>query len=241
MSLFIEVCVDSLGGAFIAEKAGADRIELNSALALGGLTPSLGTFLEIRKKISLPIVIMIRPRAGDFYYSKEEFEIMLKDIELFVSYGAKSFAIGILDNNKELDLKRMKILIKKGGGAEIVLHRAFDITPDPFKTLERAVDLGIKRILTSGQKKTALEGAELIKRLIEKADGRIEILPAGGINRSNIEKLISITGVEQIHGSFLKKEKNINQSNLQSNHFGLFYLPDLIEIKKIKNIFNSTK
>ena len=238
MSLFIEVCTDSFEGAVIAEKAGADRLELNSGLSVGGLTPSLGTFLEIRKNIYLPIVIMIRPRAGDFYYSEKEFEIILKDFELFASYGAKSFAIGILKNNKELDLKRMKILIKKGGGAEIILHRAFDLTPDPFKTLEMAVDLGIKRILTSAQKKTALKGAELIKRLIEKAEGRIAILPAGGINKSNVEKLISITGVEQIHGSFSKKSFKIGKTDKSlKSDFGNYFLLSFEEISYIEKNF----
>jgi len=125
-----------------------------------------------------------------------------------------------------------------GEGSEIILHRAFDLTPDPFKTLEMAVDLGIKRILTSAQKKTALKGAELIKRLIEKAEGRIAILPAGGINKSNVEKLISITGVEQIHGSFSKKSFKIGKTDKSlKSDFGNYFLLSFEEISYIEKNF----
>ncbi len=202
----LEVCVGSVAGGIIAEKGGADRIELNSACSLGGLTPSVGTIKEAVDKIKIPIIVMIRPRAGAFVYNQSELDIMERDIEEVKQYGIKGFATGILKEDGRVDIAKCKKIFKKMEGKDIVFHRAFDLTPDPFEALEICIDLGVKRILTSGQKPSAIEGAELIKKLIEKSKGRIEILPAVGINKDTVEDFIKKTGCTQVHDAFPRIE-----------------------------------
>ena len=200
--MILEVCVGSVSGGITAEKGGADRIELNSSCSLGGLTPSIGTVMEARKNISIPIITMIRPRAGAFVYNSQEIAVMEKDIEEIKPLGIKGFATGILKENGKIDIGKCKKLFKKMEGKDIVFHRAFDLTPDPFESLEICIDLGVKRILTSGQKPSAIEGADLIKRLIEKGKGRIEILPAVGLNKSSVKEFVKATGTNQVHDAF---------------------------------------
>ncbi len=198
----LEVCVGSVLGGIIAEKGGADRIELNSSCSLGGLTPSIGTIIEAKKKISIPIITMIRPRAGGFVYNSHEIDIMERDMEEAGKYDIDGYAIGILNEKGKIDVKKCKKLFKKTEGKDIVFHRAFDLTPDPFEALEICIDLGVKRILTSGQKPSAIEGAETIKKLIDKSDGRIEILPAVGLNKDSVKDFVKKTGCTQVHDAF---------------------------------------
>jgi copper homeostasis protein len=198
----LEVCVGSILGGIIAEKGGADRIELNSSCSLGGLTPSIGLVSETKKNISIPIITMIRPRDGAFTYNSNEIKIMERDIEEIKKYDINGFAIGVLKEDGRINIEKCKKLFKKIEGKDIVFHRAFDLTPDPFEALEICIDLGVKRILTSGQKPSAIEGAETIKKLIEKSDGRIEILPAVGLNKNSVKDFIKTTGCTQIHDAF---------------------------------------
>jgi copper homeostasis protein len=182
-----------------AEAGGASRIELNAALALGGLTPSLGVFRQTRAKTHLPLLVMLRPRAGGFCYTASEFDAMETDLEIFAEAGADGFVLGILHEDGSLDEKRCKRLLDRAGNRPVVFHRAFDVTPDPFKTLDQLIALGFTRVLTSGQERTALEGADLIHRLVEHADGRIEILPGGGIRPHNVHEVLRRTGCNQVH------------------------------------------
>jgi len=178
--ILIEVCCGSIDDAVEAQRGGADRVELNSAIFLGGLTPSPGSIIEAKKRLNVPVMVMIRPRAGGFCYTQAEMEVMRHDAKLAVEYGADGLVFGILTPDGSVDTERCKWIIELAGGRQTVFHRAFDVTPDPLKVLDQLVDLGFTRVLTSGQEKTAPEGIELIRRLIVHAGDRIEILPGCG-------------------------------------------------------------
>lgn len=199
--ILLEVCVASLDDARTAVAGGADRLELNTALTLGGLTPSVGLVAEVRRHVSIPIIAMIRPRAGGFHYSAPDFEVMLRDAEAVIAAGADGVAFGVLTADGNIDLERCRRLLDRCGHHEAVFHRAFDVTPDPFAALEAAIDLGFDRVMTSGQAGTAQQGAGLIAELLARAGGRIEVLPAGGINGRTAPDLVARTGCRQVHAS----------------------------------------
>ena len=197
--VLLEICCGSIDDAIEAEKGGADRVELCSALFLGGLTPSLGTIQEAKRRLKIPIMVMVRPRGGGFAYSEAEMASMERDAEAAVEKGADGVVFGILQSDGAIDIPRCKRIRQLIGNRQAVFHRAFDVTPDPFEALEQLVDLGITRILTSGQKDSVPEGVELIKKLIERAGDRIEILPGGGIQAWNVKEMIERTGCRQVH------------------------------------------
>lgn len=200
-NVILEVAIASVDDAITAEQGGADRLELNSALILGGLTPSLGTLMEIKATVKLPVMVMVRPRAGGFHYSETDFAVMRRDVDLLLEHGADGIVFGILHENGELDIERCRQVVEQVGDIPCVLHRCFDVIPEPFAALEAAIDLGFRRVMTSGQEDSAYNGAQLIAELIELASGRIEVLPAGGINRFTVADVISRTGCSQIHAS----------------------------------------
>jgi copper homeostasis protein len=182
-----------------AEKGGAGRIELCSAIELGGLTPSFGLTKNCLSATRLSIMAMVRPRTGGFCYSKSEFETMLVDVEQFKSLGVAGIVFGILNSKRRIDLDRCRKVLEAANGLETVFHRAFDATADAERSLEELIELGLKRVLTSGQRQTAVEGRELIRRLVDRAAGRIQILPGSGLRSGNVLDFISATGVDQIH------------------------------------------
>ncbi|MGB0768363.1 MAG: copper homeostasis protein CutC [Phycisphaeraceae bacterium] len=209
----LEVCVASLRDAAIAAKAGAFRIELNSALALGGLTPSTGLVervVEAVEPTGCATIAMVRPRPGGFAYNADELSVMHRDVALLVERGVAGIALGVLDIDGRIDTEAMKRLIGsiQRGQREVVFHRAFDLTPDPLVAMEQLIDLGVTRILTSGGRPTADHGAPLIRSLVEHAAGRIEILPAGGIRPDNVSDLIATTGCDQVHASLRKIQRD---------------------------------
>ncbi|MBX2821405.1 MAG: hypothetical protein KTR29_17045 [Rhodothermaceae bacterium] len=198
----IEACIASVEDAIAAYEGGADRLELNMALRLDGLTPSLGLLREVKAAVPLPVIVMIRPRAFGFYYSSSEFTVMQTDIDAFLQEGIAGFAFGILTTEQEIDVPRTRQIVHQIKGVESVFHRAFDITPNPDIALNQLVDLGISRILTSGHMPTAPQGMENLRNLQQKAASRIEILPGSGVNTSNVAALLAQTGCTQIHGTF---------------------------------------
>jgi copper homeostasis protein len=197
----LEICTASAEDAAIAERGGADRIELNSALMLGGLTPSLGAVREARAAVRIPIIVMIRPRAAGFCYSRSDFTVMQRDLELALSEGAAGIAFGVLTAAGAVDVKRCREIVKLAAGREVVFHRAFDVTPKPLAALDQLIDLGVTRVMTSGQEASAYNGAVNIASYLRHARGRIEILPAGGINRFTLKDVIRGTGCDQVHAS----------------------------------------
>ena len=206
--ILVEICCASLEDALEAERGGADRVELCSALFLGGLTPSLGTIIEAKARLKIPIMVMIRPRGGGFCYTKSEMAVMERDAVLAAEQGAEGMVFGILNADGGIDEERCKRLRKLIGDRQAVFHRAFDVTPDPFRSLDQLVELGFTRVLTSGQEDTVPEGAQLIKRLIEYAGARIEILPGGGIKPLSLRQVVESTGCKQVHLTAFKTQSD---------------------------------
>lgn len=203
--VIIEVCCGSLDDAVRAERAGADRVELNAALHAGGLTPSIGALLEAKQRLSIPIISMIRPRAGGFCYTELEFETMLRDTRELAKAGSDGFAVGFLTPDGWLDEARCKQWIEAAGDKELVFHRAFDIMKnEPEEVLPRLARLGFRRILTSGREKSAPAGAQMIKRCV--GVGAVEVLAGGGVRAGNVADLVRETGCREVHFSCHKKD-----------------------------------
>ncbi|HEY7312861.1 MAG TPA: copper homeostasis protein CutC [Gemmataceae bacterium] len=199
--IVLEIAVASVDDALAAQGGGADRLELNAALAHGGLTPSLATLIEVKQTVALPVFVMVRPRPGGFCYGAADFRIMQRDIELSLAHGADGLVFGVLTEDRRVDVPRCRELIRQAGENPVVFHRAFDVTPDPFAALEQLIDLGVRRVLTSGQEVSAYNGAATIAELIRRAAGRIEVLPAAGINRFTVADVVARTGCDQVHAS----------------------------------------
>ncbi|GAA2901239.1 copper homeostasis protein CutC [Streptosporangium fragile] len=200
MSLTYEICIDSTAGALAAEKAGAHRVELCSALFEGGLTPTLGTVEATLAAVSsIRVHVIIRPRGGDFIYDKHEIAAMERDVAAVRDAGAQGVVIGALTPAGEVDTEVARRLIGAAEGLSVTFHRAFDMTADPFAALDTLIALGVDRVLTSGQDTTALEGAPLIASLVERAGDRVIVMPGGGITPRNVRRVVEATGVSEIH------------------------------------------
>lgn len=203
MEKIVEICCGSYYDAKMAALGGAKRIELNSALHLGGLTPTLSSLKLVKEEFDLNVICMVRPRGAGFHYNDEDFKVMLADAELLMEKGADGLAFGILDEHGEVDIERNKqiiAIIKKYNGTA-VFHRAFDCVKDPFKTMEILIDLGVDRVLTSGLEAKAMDGKEMIKQLQERFGDRIEILAGSGMNATNANEMMNYTGIHQVHSS----------------------------------------
>jgi copper homeostasis protein len=197
----LEVPVASVEDAVAARTGGADRLELSAALALGGLTPSLGTLQEVRRAVALPLIVLLRPRPGGFCYSPADYRVIQRDLDLALEHGADGVAVGILTAEGTVDLERCRQLLRQAGEKPVVFHRAFDVTPDPLTALEQLVELGVARVMTSGQEESAYAGAGRIAELLRHSAERIEVLPAGGINRFSVADVLARTGCDQVHAS----------------------------------------
>ena len=197
----LEACADSVESAVIATSAGANRLELCANLMIGGTTPTLATFEQVRKRCENIINVLVRPRFGDFCYTKDEFEIIKNEVRQFREAGADGIVTGILKPDGSLDIFRMKELMVEAGDMTVTLHRAFDVCADPYKTLEEAVALGIDIILTSGQANVCTDGKKCLKEAVRLAGGRIEIEAGSGVNAEVIEELYKETGVRSFHMS----------------------------------------
>ncbi|MBN9502309.1 MAG: hypothetical protein BGO01_13320 [Armatimonadetes bacterium 55-13] len=195
----VEIVCCSVDDCLEAHAGGADRIELCGAITVGGLTPSIGTLIEAKRRMPLPIVSMVRPRGAGFAYTDAEYATMLADAEQLMAHGSNGLVFGVLKEDGTLDAARMKQLVELCGSEDKVCHRCFDVVPNPEDTLEQLIDLGITRLLTSGQRAFASDGAPLIKKLVEQAAGRIEILPAGGLRMHNVVEFLKETGCYCVH------------------------------------------
>jgi copper homeostasis protein len=225
----LEICTASVEDCVKAEHGGADRVELNCALMLGGLTPSLGALRESRASVRLPIIAMIRPRPAGFCYSSSEFAVMQRDAEMALSEGAAGIAFGLLTAGGLVDLKRCRQMVKLALGRQAVFHRAFDVVRDPLTALQQLIDMGVTRIMTSGQEASAYNGAANIAGYIRQAAGRIEILPAGGINRFTIADVIQRTGCDQVHASLSAASQDRSASRRPQVSFGGTIKPSEVE------------
>ena len=201
MNYLIEIATTDFAGTEAAVNGGADRIELCSALSEGGLTPSFGLIKKCRENFSLPIFPIIRPRSGDFLYSDDEYSIMKNEVGLCKELGCDGIVIGFLKKDGSIDKKRTAKIVERAYPMEVSFHRAFDRCADAYQAMEEIIEAGCQRILTSGQQLTAIEGAELIKKLIVAAENRIIIMPGSGVKIENIKALAEATGAEEFHAS----------------------------------------
>lgn len=204
----IEICAGSIESAIAANKGGADRIELCSALSEGGITPSAGNIEYVCDNLNIPAFILIRPRTGDFHYSRADYEAMKKDILFAKRNGAKGIVTGMLNTDGTIDTCRMKDLIEMASPMQVTFHRAFDMTRNPVEALEEIINLGCHRILTAGQANNAIEGADLLAELVEIAGQRIIIMPGSGINLSNFSNLAEKTKATEFHLSATRSFKS---------------------------------
>ncbi len=237
--MLIEICANSYQSALNAELAGAKRIELCSELSLGGITPSFGLLKQVIETLKISVNVLIRPRSGNFIYSDDEFEIMKKNIKLCKELGCQGIVSGVLKGDNTIDIKRTQELLELSRPLSFTFHRAFDNVPNPLEALDRLIDLGFDRVLTSGQETTAIKGLELLKALKEKSNNRIIILPGSGINSANVSKFYRY-GFKEVHASGTTINQIGEIPKVQMNSSKLF--DETIEvhsdIKKIKDILN---
>lgn len=197
--MLLEICVTSVESALAAQRGGAARVELCDNLAEGGTTPGYGLISVARKSLRIKLHVMIRPRGGDFLYDDTEFEIMRQDINLAGQLGADGVVFGILTADGQVDVKRMQELIHAAKPMHVTFHRSFDMTADPFHSLEQVIECGADSLLTSGHQNKASEGIPLLKKLADQAAGRIEIMAGSGVNAENVSELVRETGVDAVH------------------------------------------
>lgn len=235
--MILEVCVDSVESAVNAEAGGADRVELCGDLIVGGITPSLALFERIREKINIPIHVLLRPRFGDFLYSEEEMEVLIRQAKLFAEAGADNLVIGCLTPDGQLDLEAMKRIIDAANGTPINLHRAFDMCRDLDEALEDAKKLGVVSILTSGGYASALEGIQVLDHLKKNA-GTIDIMAGAGMNAKNIKYMMANSSLTAYHMSGKKTLESKMQYRNPRVNMGL---PTLSEYEIIQTDANEIR
>ena len=195
----IEICLESVESVIAAARGGADRVEFCSDLFAGGTTPSQGAFKTARKHTTIAMMVMIRPRGGDFCYSDLEFETMREDIRLFKEAGADGVVFGILNPDGTIDTKRSKELIALSRPMQVTFHRAFDMTPNAEEALETLIAMGVDRVLTSGQEASVMEGLPLLKKLVDQGRERIIVMPGAGISERNFAYVHEMVGASEYH------------------------------------------
>ncbi|MCA0400934.1 MAG: copper homeostasis protein CutC [Proteobacteria bacterium] len=204
-SPLIELCVEGVDGVLAAEAAGADRVELCASLLEGGLTPSLGIIRVALERARIPVYPIIRPRGGDFLYSEAEFATMLADIRACRDMGVKGVVFGCLNADATYDEARMRALVEAAGPMSTTSHRAFDMTRDLDQAVEALVRCGVKRVLTSGQRDTAMEGLANLRRTVERAAGRLKVMACGFLDAANIATVRDGSGVDELHFAAMKQ------------------------------------
>lgn len=199
-----EILCGNVEDCILAQEGGADRIELNSGTLLGGLTPSLGTYLLAKEKVSIPIVVMIRPRGAGFYYSELEKEAMFEDARIFLEAGVDGIVFGFLHADGTLDVETTERMVKLAHsfGKEAIYHRAIDNSLNPEICLQGLIELNVDRVLTSAGKEFAYQATDILAKWQSRYGDKIEILPGGGVTSENVVELVESTGCTQAHGSF---------------------------------------
>lgn len=243
--MVFEVCIDSLASAKAAQQGGAQRVELCDNLVEGGTTPSYGMVKSVCDNTEVDVMVLIRPRGGDFLYTAEELAIMKADIEHFKHLPIKGFVFGLLKEDGEVDIENTQKLVDLARPFQVAYHRAFDMAKAPLETLETLIELGVDRILTSGQQPNAFAGRELLKELNAKAAGRITIMPGGGINENNIQELIQSTEVSEFHASAkmsisskMKFQNHaVSMSNGKNSEFDRFVTSE----ERVRTIFKNAR
>ena len=219
--ILVEVCCGSADDVIEAKKAGADRVELNSDLFHGGLTPTIGSLLVAKRETGMKIMTMVRPREGGFCYTEAEFAVAIEDAKQLLANGSDGLVFGFLHTDGTIDVERTAILAKlaHSAGKEAVFHRAIDVVPDWKQALDLLIDLNITRVLTSGQEADVSNGTEIVREMIRYAAGRIQILPGAGITARNYQRIVAETGTDQIH---LAAHRSVADTSVLNNR-SIFY------------------
>ena len=247
MERMIEVCAGSYQDCIAAYNGKAKRVELNSALSVGGLTPSIASLVRVKRETDLSVICMVRPRGAGFCYEKADVEIMLEDAKILLENGADGISFGFLQEDGTIHKEYTKKMVGliHSYQREAVFHRAFDVTPDAFEAIETLIDLGVDRILTSGQKTKAMEGIDLIKVLNNQYGKKIQILPGSGMNAGNAKIMMNYTGVYQVHSScknyktdVTTAKNGISYSYLESPHENDY---DVVDVELVKKLVDSIK
>lgn len=243
MNTTIEICCGTYEDAMIAAKGGADRVELTSAIYLGGLTPTISTLRLIKENTNLKVASMVRPRGAGFFYNEEEFTCMYEEAKDLLENATDAIVFGFLNSDFTINSFYTEKLVELSHkyNKEAVFHKAFDVTSHDIKALQTLIDLGVDRVLTSGGSSSAIEGKEILKELISYAKGKIEILAGGGVTADNVSELIKYTGVKQIHSSCRDWRKddttsngNISYDYASPNHKDMYEVVSLDKVKSLK-------
>ena len=216
----MEVCCGSVEDVLQAERGGADRVELNSCLFHGGLTPSIGTLRLAKELSSLPLMTMVRPRQGGFCYTDVEFRTALADAEALLDNGADGLVFGFLKSDGSLDVERCRELVRLAGNKTKVFHRAIDVADDWKRMLGQLIGLGIDRVLTSGCAPDVFYGIDVVREMVEFAQGAIQILPGAGINLKNVDRIVEATGCDQVHVAQFTHYTDTSTANNRSIFYG---------------------
>lgn len=246
MKRYLEICTGSIDSCICAQKGGADRVELCANLSEGGTTPSYATIELAKERLKLEVMVMLRPRGGDFYYNDTEFELIRRDLLVCKKIGVKGVVFGILTKEGEVDKERCRELVEMAGSMEVCFHRAIDMTRDYYGAVKDVIDCGCKRILTSGQRNKALEGAENIA-LIEREFGeKIEIMAGSGINSDNVAEIVRMTGVNNVHlsakrvydGEMVFRHPSVSMGGGDEKNEYSFERTDAEEVARVRRILN---
>jgi len=202
--LKIEICVEGIDGLVAAQEAGADRAELCASLVEGGLTPSLGTVRAALRVATIPFHVIVRPRGGDFLYSDLEFASMVEDVKALAEMGVAGVVFGCLTADGRIDEARTRALVEAAGGMATTFHRAFDMTRDFREAVETLARIGIDRVLTSGQRDTAIDGLEVLCATVAAANGRLKVMACGGLDAGNIARVRRESGADELHFAALR-------------------------------------
>lgn len=244
MRRILEVCCGDIESVRAAKEGGADRVELCCALSEGGLTPSYGQ-LTMAVDLEIPVNILLRPRRGDFCYSNDEVEMMVDDVCMAAVSAANGIVVGALTPDGDIDIQAMRSLKEEAAGMEMTFHRAFDMCRDPEQALETLIMLGFDNVLTSGLRPNALEGAETLRRLVEQADGRINIMAGCGVTPGNVEEIIRISGVPAVHSTCSMvvesrmnyRRHDVNMGNVEDEY--LRKTTDVAKVRELRKIIDS--
>jgi copper homeostasis protein len=242
-NVLLEVCVDSVESAAAAQRGGAHRLELCSAPSNGGVTPSAGLIAVVRQAVSIPLHVIIRPRAGDFCYSEEEFQVMQRDILMAKQLRVDGIVVGILATDGRVDKLRTKQLVDFAAPLPVTFHRAFDMSANLADSLQDLQSIGVARVLTSGGKQTAVEGAMALKSLVAAASETLSIIAASGIRAENVSELLDLTGVREIHATLRSKSdspmKYRNKRVTMGSEKGIEYQRALVEEQTVRDVLQA--
>jgi len=247
MNKILEICIDSPQSAVYAQAGGADRVELCDNLYEGGTTPSTGMIKIIRSLIDIKLHVIIRPRGGDFLYSNDEFSIMKEDIKSVRDLGSDGVVLGILEKDGNIDIDRTMKLVELAKPMSVTFHRAFDMSPEPFKALDDIIETGADRLLTSGQANSVIDGLDLLRSLKEYAGNRIIIMPGAGINKNNLAEVVKKSEANEFHLTARKTRPSLMEYQKQGIYMGgLDNIPEFKRqiasrkrISKIREILDS--